>query len=289
MKTVGAGEPGEREKGAEQQVVPVDQKQQRLFRRRGRRHRLGRQECNLRRIRPAFYGGGRRTRPGRAGRRLAAALPPLLALLVSGPGCAGAEFSERHEIALDGGGRSLLRFAAADADLDALRAGLGAPGLTLVALREDPDGSVSAEVEFESLGALCASAALARECNYGPRPVSEGGYELWLGGLAPGAATPALPAPGPVEVRLGARVSFHNSPEAPQRGNLLSWPRGEDGAPPEIRVVTEGTSVLAYAVAIAIRSLLIAAAIIGGALLLVVRTGRRRLRAEAQDGGFATR
>ena len=134
---------------------------------------------------------------------------------------------------------------------------------------------------FDSVTALCEAPLLRRECRY--RRTADGGFDLSMT-IAP------LPASRPqsgehveIRVRTEGRITGHNSDRPLQRGNVLSWGRPLDaflGEGLEVRVRTDGTSVFAATTRIVLRGALIAFAIVGIGLTLLVLEGRRRLRRE---------
>ena len=211
--------------------------------------------------------------------------------LAVGLGCAPAAWEEHHRLALDGSGASVIRLAAdllpesgtEDASL-ALSNGLSAEGLTLVQTRAGRRGQVEAEVRFDSVTALCAAPLLRRDCTY--RETPDGGFDLAMT-IAP--RPPASPRPGEnveIRVRTEGRIMEHNSDGPLQRGNVLSWGRPLDQLLREgleVRVRTDGTSVFAATARIVLRSALIAFAIVGTGLALLVLEGRRRLRRGRAD------
>lgn len=133
---------------------------------------------------------------------------------------------------------------------------------------------------FDSVEALCRAPLLRRECRYGRNDAGE--LELRMS-LPPLGAAPDAPfgarSTGIVEIQPTARVLRHNSGERPRRGNRFRWSRPPDGSGPEILLVTEERTVLGYAVRAMGRSAAVAGALVAAALFLLVREGRRRLRA----------
>ena len=212
-------------------------------------------------------------------------------MLAAGLGCAPAAWEEHHRLALDGSGASVIRLSAellpddgaGDVSL-VLSNGLSAEGLTLVRSRATQRGQVEAEVRFDSVTALCDAPLLRRDCTY--RETPDGGFDLTMT-IAPRPA--GSPRPGEdveIRVRTEGRIMEHNSGRPLQRGNVLSWGRPLDrflGEGLELRVRTDGTSVFAATTRIVLRSALIAFAIVGIGLTLLVLEGRRRLRRGRAD------
>lgn len=161
----------------------------------------------------------------------------------------------------------------------ALRDRLAGPGREVVRLREEPDGRLLAELTFESAEALCRAPLLRRECRYGPNEAGE--LELRMT-LPPRAAGPDDRSSGIVEIQPTARVLRHDSGERPRRGNRFRWRRPAPDEPATaLLLVTEERTVLGYAVRALARSAAVAGALVAAALFLLVREGRRRLRAAA--------
>lgn len=223
----------------------------------------------------------RRRRPT----RLRCAGTALLALGVFGAGCeGGGAFDELHRLEPDGSGSSFVRVSPAvlgsEAPTETLRGRLTGPGLAVERVREEPDGRLLAELTFESVEALCRAPHLRRECRYGRNETGE--LELRMSLPPRGAGSDDVPGDrttGIIEVQPSARVLRHNSGERPRRGNRFRWSRPPDGPGPEILLVTEERTVLGYAVRAMARSAAIAVALVAAALFLLVREGRRRLRA----------
>lgn len=158
-----------------------------------------------------------------------------------------------------------------------LRERLAGPGREVVRVREEPDGRLLAELAFESVAALCSAPFLRRECRYGPNEAGE--LELRMT-LPPRGVGPDDRSSGIVEVQPSARVLRHDSGERPRRGNRFRWRRPAPGEPPAaLLLVTEERTVLGYAVRALARSAAVAGALVAAALFLLVREGRRRLRA----------
>ena len=80
-------------------------------------------------------------------------------------------------------------------------------------------------------------------------------------------------------------IHYHNSPGGIERGNILAWKRTLRehfaGRPLDVEVRFDRRTVLAAAVSILGLSLGLVLASLGTALVLMVRKGRRQLRAEA--------
>ena len=213
--------------------------------------------------------------------------------MAAGLGCAPAAWEEHHRLGLDGSGASIIRLSAdllpeggaGDASL-ALRKELSAAGLTVVRTGAGRGGHVEAEVQFDSVAALCATPLLRRDCTY--RETGDGGFELAMT-IAPRPSAP--PRPGAaieIRVRAEGRIAEHNSDGSLQRGNVLSWGRPLDRLRAEgleVRLRTDGTSVFAATTRIVLRSAFIAAGIVGIGLTLLVLEGRRRLRRERSGTG----
>lgn len=171
---------------------------------------------------------------------------------------------------------SSARLASAD-PAAALRERLAGPGRVVERIREEPEGRLLAELTFESVEALCDAPFLRRECGYGKNEAGE--LELRMT-LPPRDAGADDRSSAIVEVQPSARVLRHDSAERPRRGNRFRWRRPAPGEPPALLLlVTEERTVLGYAVRALARSAALAGALVAAALFLLVREGRRRLRA----------
>ena len=204
-------------------------------------------------------------------------------------GCQGADWEERHEIDLDGSGRTVLRIppaalpatGAGDPETRLLAA-LTGPGVEPGVVRLGQDGAWLAEARFDSFAALCRTPLFRRECAL--EPAGDGFFLTMSAPRTSGAGGGGGSAE--IRIRPRGRIESHNSPEPLQRGNVLIWRTPLDelrAGRLDVQVTTSGISVFRAAAATVLRSAMIAAGLIGISLALVWREGRRRLRIEAED------
>ena len=182
-----------------------------------------------------------------------------------------------------------------------MRERLAGPGRIVERTRLRPDGRIEGVFDFDSVDALCSAPLLRRDCRY--RQTAGGGFEFSMelpaaadfappaaGGSAPVAGR--TPANAEIRIRAEGRIISHNGDGPIERGNVVVWRRPAEGraaadsAPGDtLRVRTDGASVFAYTARTVGRSALIALAVVGASLALLVFEGRRRLRRTAPEGG----
>ncbi len=219
-------------------------------------------------------------------------------LLVAASGCTAYEYEEEVFLEVDGSGEIRMSGSAAavqalhgldQADAEGAKALFEGEGVeVLSALETERDGRrfVHVESRFSDWEKLCRVPAFrGRRCALA---AEKDGLALELSLPSPRAAAPEGLDPQALlalRYHLPSTVRYHNSPGHIERGNILSWKRTLRehfaGRPLDVEVHFDRRTVLAAAVSIVGIALALVAASIATALFVMVRKGRRQLRAEA--------
>jgi len=226
---------------------------------------------------------------------------PFLLALFAASGCATYEYEEEVFLEVDGSGE--IRMSGSTAVIEALH-GLDeagaerakslfeAEGVELISALEterERRKFVHVRARFSEWDKLCLVPAFR---DRGCRLVKgEDGLELGLSLPPPRAEAPeGLDPRAQLALRyhLPSTIRYHNSPRNIERGNILSWSRTLRehfaGRPLDVEVRFDRRTVLEATVSIMGIALGLVAASIAAALFLMVRKGRRQLRAEAISG-----
>jgi hypothetical protein len=225
----------------------------------------------------------------------------LCLLLLAASGCATYEYEEELFLEIDGSGEIRMSGSAAAVaalhELDeatpenakSLFEGEGVEILSTIATERERRRFVHVEARFSDWADLCRVPAFrGRGCRLAKE---EEGLALELS-----FPTPRSPAPEGLDPQalLALRVHFpstirhHNSPGDIERGNILSWKRTLRehfaGRPLDLEVRFDRRTVLAAALWVMALALGFVLASIATALWVMVRKGRRQLRAAAISG-----
>jgi len=226
---------------------------------------------------------------------------PFLLLLLAASGCTTYEYEEEVFLEVDGSGE--MRMSGSTAAIEALHGlgeataerakvlfeGEGVEILSALETERDRRKFVHVEARFSGWEKLCGVPAFReRGCRLAK---GEEGLALELSLPSPRAAAPegldreALLA---LRYHLPGTIRYHNSPEDIERGNILAWKRTFRehfaGRPLGVEVRFDRRTVLAATVSVMGIALGLVAASIAAALFVMVRKGRRQLRAEAISG-----
>jgi len=225
----------------------------------------------------------------------------VLLLLLAETGCTVYEYEEEVYLEIDGSGEIRMSGSAAAIevlhDLEAatpesaasLFRGEGVEVLSARETERDHRKLVHVEARFSEWEKLCELPAFrGRRCSF-ERGDRELALELSLPppqGTAPESLDPravlALRYHSPSTIRQ------HNSPKGIERGNILSWERTVRehfaGRPFALEFRFDRRTILATTLWIVSLALALVVASIGTALFVMVRKGRRQLRAEAISG-----
>jgi hypothetical protein len=222
--------------------------------------------------------------------------------LIAASGCATYEYEEEVFLEVDGSGD--IRMSGSEAAVEALHhvdadhaASLfEADGVQIVSVREterDLRKFVHVEARFAEWEDLCCTPAFqGRAC----RLVSgEDGLALHLSLPSPRESAPESLDPQAIlalRYHFPSTIHYHNSPGGIERGNILAWKRTLRehfaGRPLDVEVRFDRRTILEATVSIVGLAFVLVAASLGSALVLMVRKGRRQLRAEA-IGGYPSR
>jgi len=179
---------------------------------------------------------------------------------------------------------------AADAgSAKALFHGEGIEVLSALETERDRRKFVHVEARFAAWENLCRLPAFrGRRCILA---MEEEGLALELSLPPPRSAAPEGLDPQALlalRFHVPSTIRYHNSPSDIERGNILSWERTLRehfaGRPLDVEVRFDRRTVLAATVSVMGIALALVAVSIGTALLVMVRKGRRQLRAEAISG-----
>lgn len=220
-----------------------------------------------------------------------------MVLLVVGPGCVSYEYEEEVYLAIDGSGR--IRVSGSTAILRALgelegggpeglRAHFEGEGLDVVSVREtERDGRAFLHLRgrFEDWNELCRAKAFQdRGCD-----IAHENGEIALVttlpapevDLPPGVEPDALVA---LRFHLPSPVHEHDATLPIGRGNILTWSRTAAelfrGEPLRAEARFDETSTLATTLGILLVAVGLVLASVALAVYLLVRKGRRQLRAD---------
>ncbi len=222
-------------------------------------------------------------------------------LLVAASGCATYEYEEEVYLEVDGAGE--IRMSGSTAAIEALHGldaadagsakalfhGEGIEVLSALETERDRRKFVHVEARFAAWENLCRLPAFrGRRCILA---MEEEGLALELSLPPPRSAAPEGLDPQALlalRFHVPSTIRYHNSPSDIERGNILSWERTLRehfaGRPLDVEVRFDRRTVLAATVSVMGIALALVAVSIGTALLVMVRKGRRQLRAEAISG-----
>lgn len=219
-------------------------------------------------------------------------------LLLAASGCATYEYEEEVFLEVDGSGE--IRMSGSTAAIEALHGldeasverakalfeGEGVDLLSALETERERRKFVHVQARFSGWEKLCGIPAFRdRGCRF-----ARGGEDLALelslpspGAAAPGGLDPqALLA---LRYHLPSTIRYHNSPADIERGNILAWKRTFRehfaGRPLDVEVRFDRRSVLAATVSVMGIALGLVLTSIATALFVMVRKGRRQLRADA--------
>jgi hypothetical protein len=226
---------------------------------------------------------------------------PLCLLFLAFCGCATYEYEEEVFLEVDGSGE--IRMSGSTAAVRALHGldeagageakalfeGEGVEVLSALETERDRRKFVHVEARFAGWNELCRLRAFrGRRCLL---TKEDEGLGLELSLPSPRAAAPEGLDPQALlalRYHVPSTIRFHNSPGGIERGNILSWKRTLRehfaGRPLDVEVHFDRRTVLAATISVMGLALALVAASIGTALLVMVRKGRRQLRAEAISG-----
>ncbi|HEY7820897.1 MAG TPA: hypothetical protein VIG29_21915 [Vicinamibacteria bacterium] len=226
----------------------------------------------------------------------------ILLALFAAFGCTTYEYEEEVFLEVDGSGE--IRMSGSAAAIQALHqveyAGLkglfAGNGVEIVSTREterDRRKFVHVEARFEKWEELCGTPAFrGRACRFDEE---EEGVALALSLPSPREAAPEeLDREAVLALRyhFPSTIRFHNSPGGVERGNILAWKRTLRehfaGRPLDVEVRFDRRTILQATVSVVGFSLALVAAALGTSILLMVRKGRRQLRAGV-NGGYPSR
>jgi hypothetical protein len=225
----------------------------------------------------------------------------LCLLLVGVSGCTTYEYEEEVFLDVDGSGEIRMSGSTTvvgalheleEPDVERAKAlfeGEGVDVLSALETERDRRKFVHVEARFSDWEELCRLPAFhGRRCRL---TIGDEGLALELSlppprGTAPEGLDPqALLA---LRYHVPSTIRYHNSPRDIERGNILSWQRTIRehfaGRPLDVEVHFDRRTVLAAAVSVMGFALALVALSIGTTLLVMVRKGRRQLRAEAISG-----
>jgi len=222
----------------------------------------------------------------------------LFLLLLAASGCTTYEYEEEVFLEVDGSGEirmsgSTAAIAAlhglADAGAErakALFVGEGVELLSALETERERRKFVHVQARFSDWEKLCEIPAFRdRGCRLAK---GEEGLALELSLPSPRAAAPESLDPQALlalRYHFPSTIRYHNSPGDIERGNILSWKRTLRehfaGRPLDLEVRFDRRTILAATVRVVGLALGLVAASIATALWVMVREGRRQLRAEA--------
>jgi len=222
----------------------------------------------------------------------------VLLLLLAASGCTTYEYEEEVFLEVDGSGEirmsgSTAAIAAlhglADAGAErakALFVGEGVELLSALETERERRKFVHVRARFSDWEKLCEIPAFRdRGCRLAK---GEEGLALELSLPSPRAAAPESLDPQALlalRYHFPSTIRYHNSPGDIERGNILSWKRTLRehfaGRPLDLEVRFDRRTILAATVRVVGLALGLVAASIATALWVMVRKGRRQLRAEA--------
>jgi len=225
----------------------------------------------------------------------------LLVVLLAASGCTTYEYEEEVFLEVDGSGEMRMSGStAAVAALHGLEAataesakalfeGEGVEILSALETERERRRFVHVEARFSDWEKLCRLPAFRdRGCRLAK---GEEDLALELSFPSPRAAAPEGLDPQALlalRYHFPSTIRFHNSPSDIERGNILSWKRTLRehlaGRPLDVEVRFDRRTILAAAVSVMGLALGLVLASIAIALFLMVRKGRRQLRADAISG-----
>jgi hypothetical protein len=224
-----------------------------------------------------------------------------LLLLVTATACTTYEYEEEVFLEVDGSGE--IRMSGSTAAIEALHGldgagaerakalfeGEGIEVLSAFETERDRRKFVHVEARFSDWDRLCRIPAFrGRRCILA---TEKDGLALELSLPSPRARAPEGLDPQALlalRYHVPSTIRHHNSPGDIERGNILSWKRTLRehfaGRPLDVEVRFDRRTVLAATVSVMGLALGLVAASIGTALFVMVRKGRRQLRAVAISG-----
>jgi hypothetical protein len=225
----------------------------------------------------------------------------VLLALFAASGCATFEYEEEVFLEVDGSGE--IRMSGSTAAIEALHGvdEAGAQGVealfegegveivsTLETVRERRK-FVHLEARFREWDELCRTPAFrGRVCRFAE---GEDGLALELSLPSPREAAPEDLDPQAIlalRYHFPSTIHFHNSPIGIERGNILAWTRTMRehfaGRPLDVEVRFDRRTILEATVSVVGLSLALVVTGIAVALFVMVRKGRRQLRADAIAG-----
>ena len=222
----------------------------------------------------------------------------VLLLLLAGTGCGAYEYEEEVYLEVDGSGEIRMSGSttavAALHGLDeataesakALFEGEGVELLSALETERERRKFVHVQARFSDWEKLCRIPAFrARRCRLAK---GEEGLALELSLPSPRAAAPESLDPQALlalRYHFPGTIQYHNSPGDIERGNILSWKRTLRehfaGRPLDLAVRFDRRTILAATARVMGLALGLVLASIATALWVMVRKGRRQLRAQA--------
>jgi hypothetical protein len=221
-----------------------------------------------------------------------------LLLLLAASGCTTYEYEEEVFLEVDGSGE--IRMSGSTAAIEALHGldeataerakalfvGQGVEILSALETERERRKFVHVQARFSDWEKLCEIPAFR---NRGCRLTKgEDGLALELSLPSPRAAAPESLDPRALlalRYHFPSTIRYHNSPGDVERGNILSWKRTLRehfaGRPLDLAVRFDRRTILAATARVMGLALSLVLASIATALWVMVRKGRRQLRAEA--------
>jgi hypothetical protein len=221
-----------------------------------------------------------------------------LLLLLAASGCTTYEYEEEVFLEVDGSGE--IRMSGSTAAIEALHGldeataerakalfvGQGVEILSALETERERRKFVHVQARFSDWEKLCEIPAFRdRGCRLAK---GEDGLALELSLPSPRAAAPESLDPRALlalRYHFPSTIRYHNSPGDVERGNILSWKRTLRehfaGRPLDVEVRFDRRTILAATARVMGLALGLVLASIATALFVMVRKGRRQLRAEA--------
>ncbi len=228
-----------------------------------------------------------------------------LGLLVTLSACTAYEYEEEVFLEIDGSGRfrvsgsrealgTLLPLSRVS--VETVRDHFDEPQVELDSVREtERDGRsfIHVQARFSDWNRLCEHPAFSwRNCRLVIGPDVLEIESTVRGPQWPGRVATDPDAPIAFRFHFPSTVAFHNSPNEIERGNIVRWQRsmGEHFArePLVIQARFEKRSVLETTAMVLIAAVSLVAVAITGAIVLMVRKGRRQLESDAASKDVAS-
>jgi len=228
----------------------------------------------------------------------------LLLVLLAASGCTTYEYEEEVFLEVDGSGEIRMSgstdVVAALQGLDeagaesakALFEGEGVEILSAFETERERRKFVHVQARFSDWEKLCRIPAFRdRGCRLAKGPTRQDGLALELSLPSPRETAPESLDPQAVlalRYHFPSTIRYHNSPSDIERGNILSWKRTLRehfaGRPLDLAVRFDRRTILAATTRVMGVALGLVLASIATALWLMVRKGRRQLRAQVISG-----